>query len=77
MTAVFQGDMHYYDYYENEGLPYFITGGAGSPLYDQLYNPDWGKNEVLVVDVSPTEVKVEAVLPDGKSLDQRTIKVKP
>ncbi len=76
VLAVFQGHAHYYDFYELDNIAYIISGGAGSPLYDQPYNPLWEKHHALIVSVTATQVMVEALLPDGKLLDQRTLKVR-
>lgn len=73
VTAVFMGHSHYYDYYERDGVAYVITGGAGSPLYDQFVNPNWEKNHALVVDVTPAQATLTALLPDGTVLDQHTL----
>lgn len=73
VTAVFQGDAHYYDYFDRDKIAYVITGGAGSPLYEQPYNPDWQQHEALVVEVGPAQVIIEAVLPNGNLLDSRTL----
>jgi hypothetical protein len=77
VTAVFQGDAHYYDYTVEDGLPYIITGGAGSPLYKNPFNSDWSENEALIVSVSATEVGFQAIKADGTILDRRVLSARP
>jgi predicted phosphodiesterase len=76
VTAVFAGHSHYYDYYERDGIAYVITGGAGSPLYEQYINSQWQRNEALVVDVNSARVSITALLPDGSTLDHRILNLK-
>ncbi len=73
VTAVFMGHSHYYDYYERDGIAYVITGGGGSPLYGQFINPNWEKNEAMVVGITPDQVILDTYLPDGTTLDHRTL----
>jgi hypothetical protein len=75
VSAVFQADSHYYDYWEQEGVAYVITGGASDELYAQPFNTYWGQNQALVVSVSPTQIEIEAIMPDGLTLDERTVTV--
>ena len=77
VTAVFAGHAHYYDYYERDGLAYVISGGAGSPLYEQQYVKAWEQHHVLAVQVGASQVFIEALLPDGKTLDRRMLAPKP
>src|SRR5262249_35041342 len=77
VTAVFQGDAHYYDYTVEDGLPYVISGGAGSPLYKNPFNPEWSVNEALLVTVGPNEVGFQSISADGNILDRRTLKARP
>jgi hypothetical protein len=76
VTAVFQGDAHYYDYTVEDGLPYIITGGAGSPLYKNPFNPEWSVNQTLIVSVSPNEVGFQSIGADGGILDRHTLKLR-
>lgn len=75
VTAVFQADSHYYDYWEKDGIAYIIAGGAGDELYVQPFNPYWEQNQALVVRVSQTQIEIEAIMPDGLTLDQRIVSV--
>jgi hypothetical protein len=77
VTAVFQGDAHYYDYTVEDGLPYVISGGAGSPLYKNPFNPEWSVNQALLVTVSPNEVGFQSISADGSIIDRRTLKARP
>ncbi len=76
VTAVFNGDAHLYDYYERDGVAYFITGGAGSPLVPSPYRAEWSQYEMLVVSVTPTQAVIEAIKLDGSVLDKRTVPIK-
>lgn len=76
VIAVFQGSAHYYDYFDQDGVAYVITGGAGSPLHEQPYRPEWMAHEALVLDVSATQVVMDVIQPDGQTLDQRVWTIK-
>jgi len=77
VAAVFQADSHYYDYWEKDGVAYIITGGASDELYLQPFNPYWEQHQALIVRVSPTQVVIEAIMPDGLTLDQHILNVHP
>lgn len=75
VTAVFQADSHYYDYWEKDGIAYVITGGAANELYTQPFNPYWEQSQALTVQVSQTQIEIEAIMPDGLTLDRRVVSV--
>ncbi len=56
IRGVFAGHEHLYNYQQREGVPYYISGGAGAPLYTA---PELGGfHHFLVVQVSGTQVTV-------------------
>lgn len=75
VTAVFQADSHYYDYWENDGVAYIITGGATDELYAQPFNPYWEQSQGLIVRVRQTQIEIEAIMPDGLTLDRQVVSV--
>lgn len=51
VSAVFMGHIHLFDEMPIDGIPYFISGGAGAPLYGQ-YGFGHAEHGFLVVHVS-------------------------
>lgn len=81
VTLALQGHNHAYEHIEAGGLTYITTGGGGAPLYPCL-RPANGLvkcasiHHFLLMDVSPTEVRVRAVLPSGATLDDLRLPVR-
>jgi len=61
----------------SKGVVYIVTGGGGAPLYaaGKIASTHFTKSTLHFVDVtaSATSVSVEAITPDGKTLDSFTI----
>jgi hypothetical protein len=88
VTAVISGhDHHYVRGTTYSGLPFFITGGGGSSLYDiNEYNPYaaiTGTKEkgikthhLLIMDVDGDTCTFSAVSPAGEVIDTKTIVIK-
>lgn len=73
VTVVFAWHSPYYDYSERDGIACVITGGAGSPLYEQYIHNQWQRNKALIVDANSARVSITALLPDGSTLDHRKL----
>lgn len=73
VVAVFQGDSHYYNFAEQDGIAYFVTGGAGSPLYGHPTHPAWSTHQVLLIEIVNRTLISQALQPDGSILDRRVI----
>lgn len=76
VTAVFCGHDHAYEHSVKNGVHYIVTGGGGAPRYPVGLkpNPYSVKAEstlhFLEVLVSPTEVTVRAIRPDGSLIEE-------
>ncbi len=83
VTMVFSGHTHDYErgqWPKGSGPYYVITGGGGARL-DDLKFKEWPQIDVTafayhfcVLDVTPDSVHYRAVLPDGSTLDEVTIR---
>jgi len=79
VTAVFTGHDHVYSRFLHKGVPYFVTGGAGAPLYPRKERPGRLDEEVLLafervnhymrVEVTGTLVDITAVRVDGTVIE--------
>lgn len=70
VTAVFSGHDHLYCKIEKEGIRYFISGGAGSPLYSNLCEGfEISKYHFLLVNVDNNKITVSAINESGDFLD--------
>ena len=80
VRVVFCGHDHIYYHTIRKGINYVVTGGGGAPLYDI----DTGKgaiagdkyekvNHIMVCDVNGDEVTIEALRPDGSSIERFTV----
>lgn len=86
VTAIFGGHDHYYERGNSgNGIPYFITGGGGAPLYT-ISDPSDDPHTValnseihhyLVVEVTGAVVRVDAKNVSGVIFDQTTIQYTP
>ncbi len=86
VTAIFSGHDHYYERgLSGNGIPYFITGGGGAPLYD-ISDPSDDPHTVvlnseihhyLVVEVTGPVVRVDAKNVSGVIFDQTTMQSPP
>ena len=57
IKGVYSGHEHVYSFQEKDGVPYYITGGAGAHLYAK---PEAGGfHHCLIVRVTATDVKTE------------------
>jgi hypothetical protein len=86
VTAIISGhDHHYARGITYSGVPFFITGGGGSPLYEinryNFYAALMGRTAVkrvthhfLIMDVDGQTCAFSAVLPDGTVFDTAVIK---
>jgi len=57
IKGVYSGHEHVYSFQEKDGVPYYITGGAGAPLYAKP--AEGGFNHFLVVRVTAGGVTTE------------------
>ncbi len=83
VTMVFSGHTHDYErgqWPKGSGPYYVITGGGGARI-DDLKFKEWPQIDVsafayhfCVLDVTPDSVHYKAVLPDGSTLDEVTIR---
>ncbi len=79
VQAVFSGHDHVYARAEAGGVRYFVTGGAGAPLYGESRNPDEldvaavkhhaRAHHYLRVHVVPQMIEVTAVKLDGSIIE--------
>jgi hypothetical protein len=83
VTAAFFGHDHNYQHYLKNGIHYVITGGGGAPLYD-VDKPPVGITQKAVstenfvrVRVDGTKAHVEAITPEGKTIDDFELEGKP
>jgi len=67
VTAVFQGHDHAYYYERVNGVDYYVTGGAGAPLY--LRPESGGVSHYLVVHVDGDKVHVQFFLVPSFKVD--------
>lgn len=74
VTAVFAGHDHRYDFRLVDGIPYVISGGAGSPIRGRDEAPgvpqQWFAHHWVKVSVTPQKVVGEAIGLDGRHLHQ-------
>ena len=75
VAAGFFGHDHNFQHYLQNGVHYYITGGGGAPLYD-VDKPPAGitltvasTENFVVVKVDGKKAHIEALKPDGTSLD--------
>jgi 3',5'-cyclic AMP phosphodiesterase CpdA len=79
VSAAFFGHDHNYQHYQKNGVQYFITGGGGAPLYDVDLPPPGITVKVeetenfVVVKVDGSKVHVEALRPNGETIDVANI----
>lgn len=75
LMAGFFGHDHNYQHYLKNGIDYFITGGGGAPLYAVDVPPDDITRKVastenfVIVKVDGNQVHIEAMKPNGETLD--------
>jgi acid phosphatase type 7 len=79
VTAVFSGHDHVYSRAEHNGIRYFVTGGAGAPLYPRRAKPNPSDAAAvkkfervfhyLRVTVTGTRIEVTAVRADGTTIE--------
>lgn len=75
VSAGLFGHDHNYQHYFQKGVHYYVTGGGGAPLYDVDKPPAGITKKVastenfLVVKVDGKKARIEALKPDGTSLD--------
>ena len=62
VKAVFAGHDHYFDTSEVEGIRYFTSGGAGSPVYTEPQKG--GFPHYILVSVSPTNIDYNVITPN-------------
>ena len=70
VTAVFVGHEHRYDHFEEKGIHYFVTGGAGAALYTQGED---GFHHYCRVTVEPKKMLVEAIDMNGEKKKEVSI----
>lgn len=73
VTAVFQGHNHVYYYEIVNGTRFYVSGGAGAPLYRTPSRG--GVNHFLVVEVNGTHVEVKFVPPYSIKVQQEGSKI--
>jgi predicted phosphodiesterase len=79
VSAVFAGHDHVYERAEHEGIRYFVTGGAGAPLYPKRPHPSAIDAEAvkkferayhfLRVTLTGNRIEVTAVRVDGTTIE--------
>jgi 3',5'-cyclic AMP phosphodiesterase CpdA len=79
VSAVFSGHDHVYERAEHNGIRYFVSGGAGAPLYPKRSNPNPVDVEAvkkferalhyLRVTVTGTRIEVTGVRADGTVIE--------
>lgn len=79
VNAVFNGHDHDYERSEVNGIPYFVVGGGGAPLYPQARKSDVSKKflpvyHYSVLERTKNELKVSVYDVDDKLIDEAIIK---
>lgn len=70
VTAVFTGHDHVYCKYKKDGLNYVITGGAGSPLYqDTCLGTEISQNHFIDVAVEGNTVTINSINKNNETID--------
>jgi 3',5'-cyclic AMP phosphodiesterase CpdA len=82
VSAVFSGHDHVYERAENAGIRYFVSGGAGAPLYPRRPKPNPVDAEAvkkfervlhyLRVTVTGNRIEVTAIRADGTPIETTT-----
>jgi len=81
VDLVLSGHDHVYERFEVHGITYIVTGGGGRGIYRMKSCPRGTPAPVakarvhhfLVLGITPTEITVTALTPDGKVVDRVTV----
>ena len=72
VDAVFSGHEHQYYMYLKDGMPYIVTGGGGSPLYDDGIGEKY-HHFLLVEQLPPNTFHVQILDVHGKIIKTETL----
>jgi len=74
VTAVFQGHDHVFCHYEQDGIRYITTGGAGSPLYKDLcVGKEISEYHYVLIDVKESDVFMTAISDTGRTISREAL----